>query len=54
MYYYRIDDGTVATLGEAREIVIRLGESTKDGIIRASFATKVGDDPRLKTFAARD
>jgi hypothetical protein len=53
MYYYKIDAAIVAMLGDARDVAVRVTESTKDGTIRTSFASRVSDDPRLKAFAAR-
>jgi len=53
MYYYKIDAAVVGLLGDARDIAVRVAESTKDGVVRTSFASRVSDDPRLKEFAAR-
>jgi hypothetical protein len=55
MYYYKIDGALLATLGEAHDLAIRVGESTKDGTIRTRFETKVDGDSnsRLREFVAR-
>jgi len=53
MYYYRIDAAVAGALGDARDVAITAGESTKDGTIRTRFAAQVGADARLREFAAR-
>jgi len=52
-WYFKIDPSIVGTLGDARDIALRVAEGTKDGIMRTSFASQVSADPRLKEFAAR-
>jgi len=53
MFYYRIDAAIVAALGDSRDLAVKVGESTKDGTVRTSFASPVGSDTRLREFAAR-
>jgi hypothetical protein len=54
MYYFRVDQALIATLGEAREITVRVTEPTRDGAVKTVFAvTLPGNDARLKDFAAR-
>ena len=53
MYYFKIDAALLATLGDAHDLAIRVGESTKEGTIRTMFTTPVGADARLREFAAR-
>jgi hypothetical protein len=53
MYYFKIDAATVALLGEATNISIRMLEAGKDGTINTLFAAKVAADARFKEFAAR-
>jgi len=52
MYYYKIDQAVVETLGGASTLSIRVTERTKDGTAITVFASSVAD-PRLKEFAAR-
>jgi hypothetical protein len=52
MYYYKIDQALVQTLGAATSLVIRVTEKTKDGTTITVFASSVVD-PRLKEFATR-
>jgi hypothetical protein len=53
MYYFRIDPASVAKLGEARSLSIRVLEVGKDSPVETLFATEVAADSRLKDFAAR-
>lgn len=53
MYYYKIDAAIVGALGDSRDLAVKVGESTKDGTIRTSFASQVSADSRLREFAAR-
>ena len=52
MYYYKVDQALVDTLGGASTLAIRVTERTKDGTTITVFASSVVD-PRLKEFAAR-
>lgn len=52
MYYYKVDQALVETLGAATLLSIRVTERTKDGTTITVFASSVVD-PRLKDFAAR-
>jgi len=49
----RDDAAIVAALGDSRDLAVKVGESTKDGTVRTSFASPVGSDTRLREFAAR-
>ena len=53
MYYYKVDASIIATVTDARDLAVRVAESTKDGTIRTRFAAQVAGDERLKEFAAR-
>jgi hypothetical protein len=53
MYYYRIDQSIATKLGEARDLSVRVTEPTRDGPVKTIFAAPIGDDARLKDFAAR-
>lgn len=53
MYYYRIEADVVAQLGEATSIRIQTVETTKSGPLRTNYSFDVGQDPRLRAFAAR-
>lgn len=53
MYYYKVDAAVMATVTGARELTVRVAESTKDGVVRTRFATQVDADSALKEFAAR-
>jgi hypothetical protein len=52
MFYYKIDAALLAQLGDARDVSLRVLESTKDGAVKNVFSAKVGDDPRFREFAA--
>jgi hypothetical protein len=52
MFYYKIDAGVVDTLAAANTLLVRVGETTKDGTRITVFASSVADT-RLKDFAAR-
>lgn len=54
MYYFPADPSMIATLGEAKEISVRVTEPTRDGPVKTVFAVtlEVGD-ARLRDFAAR-
>jgi len=54
MYYYKIDAGVVEALRDAHDLAVRVAEPVRDGTVRTLFATPVGDDPRLRDFAARN
>jgi hypothetical protein len=53
LYYFRADDALMARLAAAQTIAIHSVEPAKNGTIATEYALKVGDDPRLKEFAAR-
>jgi hypothetical protein len=54
MYYYRVDQALIGTLGEARTISVRVTEPTRDGTVKTVFAvTLEANDARLRDFAAR-
>ena len=53
MYYYRIESDVVDLLGEASSIRIQTVENTKAGPQRTNYSIDLGQDPRLKAFAAR-
>jgi hypothetical protein len=53
MYYYKVDAAVMATVTGARDLTVRVAESTKDGVVRTRFATPVDADSALKEFAAR-
>jgi hypothetical protein len=53
MYYFKVDKDLITRLGTARSLTIHMTEPTKGGPVEAQFAAAVGDDPRLKEFAAR-
>jgi hypothetical protein len=52
-FYYRLDSAAVARLGEARTLRIQVTEDTKSGPLRTAYLLELGDDPRLREFAAR-
>ena len=51
-YYFRIDAATIQTLGQANDITVQVTEDTRNGPVESRFSLKVGDDPRLRAFAA--
>jgi hypothetical protein len=54
MYYYRVDQALIGTLGEASTISVRVTEPTRDGTVRTVFAVTLDPtDTRLRDFAAR-
>ena len=53
-YYYKIDAGVVEALRDAHDLAVRVSEPARDGTVRTLFTTPVGDDPRLREFAARN
>lgn len=52
MFYYRIDAAAVATLGNARHVLVDIFEATKNGAAKIEFAAKI-EDARLREFANR-
>jgi hypothetical protein len=52
MFYYRIDDATIAQLGEARSIRLQVTENIASGPLTTVFSAPLADDPRLRDFAA--
>jgi hypothetical protein len=52
MYYFRIDAAIIQTIGQANEVAVLVTEDTRNGPVESNFSLKVGDDPRLKDFAA--
>jgi hypothetical protein len=53
LYYFKADGALLARLGGAQNIVIHMMEPAKKGPVEVQFALAVGQDPRLKEFAAR-
>jgi hypothetical protein len=53
MFYYRVDHDVIARLGAANSIRIQTVENTKAGPIKTNYSIDIGQDPRLKDFAAR-
>lgn len=53
MYYFKVDDAVIASLGKAQSLAVRVSESTQNGPVEALFTLRVGTDPRLQEFAAR-
>jgi hypothetical protein len=53
MYYFKVDESVIARLGEATDVTVRVVEASKNGPIRALFAVKITEDPRLRNFASR-
>ena len=54
MYYYRVDETLIGTLGGAQSISVRVTEPTRDGTVKTVFAvTLEASDARLRDFAAR-
>ncbi len=51
-YYFRIDAATIQTLGQANDVTVQVTEDTRNGPLESRFTLKVGDDPRLRDFAA--
>lgn len=52
-YYFRIDSATVEKLGAARTVSIGVAEQSREGSTEARYTAQIGDDPRLREFAAR-
>jgi hypothetical protein len=52
MYYFRIDAAMVQTIGQANEVAVQVTEETRNGPVESRFTLKVGQDPRLREFAA--
>jgi hypothetical protein len=52
-YYFKADGDLIARLGNAQSILIHMMEPAKKGTVEAQFALAVGQDTRLKEFAAR-
>ena len=52
MYYFRIDAAMIQTIGQANEISVLVTEDTRNGPVESRFTLKVGQDPRLRDFAA--
>jgi hypothetical protein len=53
MFYYRVDPDVIARLGAANSIRIQTVEDTKAGPLRTNYSIDLGQDPRLRAFAAR-
>jgi hypothetical protein len=53
MLYYRIGPDTVARLGEATELRIRVTEETRSGPLQTEYSLQPGNDPRLRAFSSR-
>ncbi|HEY6124722.1 MAG TPA: hypothetical protein VIV63_08730 [Steroidobacteraceae bacterium] len=53
MYYFKVDETVIARLGEATDVNVRVVEAGKNGPIKALFAVKIAEDPRLRDFATR-
>ena len=53
IYYFRTDDDTIARLGNAAKISVRITETTRDGTIESEFLAQATEDARLKEFASR-
>jgi hypothetical protein len=53
MYYYRLDAGLLAQLGEARNLRVEIMEDTRTGPRKVEYYADVGDDSRLREFADR-
>jgi len=53
MFYYRVEHDVIAQLAEAGSIRIQTVENTKAGPARTNYSIDIGQDPRLKAFAAR-
>jgi len=52
VYYFRLDPAIVEALGKASEVAVRVTEDTRNGPVESRFTLKLGDDPRLRDFAA--
>ncbi|HET9864277.1 MAG TPA: hypothetical protein VFP37_12590 [Steroidobacteraceae bacterium] len=52
-FYYRIDAQLVEKLGAARTLVVQVTEPTRTGPLSTEYSLQVGQDPRLREFAAR-
>lgn len=52
MFYYRIDDATIATLGEARSIKVQITENVASGPLTTDYSSQLAGDTRLQDFAA--
>ena len=48
-----MEHDVIAQLGEARSILIQTTENTRAGPLRTNYSIDIGDDPRLREFAAR-
>jgi len=53
MFYYRVEHDVIAQLAEAGSIRIQTVENTKAGPARTNYSIDIGQDPRLREFAAR-
>ena len=53
MFYYRVEHDVIAQLGEAHSIRIQTVENTKAGEVKTNYSIDIGEDPRLRAFAAR-
>jgi hypothetical protein len=51
MYYFHLDDATLALLGAARALKIEVQESTETGTRKLEYVAQIETDPRLREFA---
>jgi hypothetical protein len=52
-FYFRIDAGIVARLGDAHSVGVELTEDTRNGRVTAQYLAQLADDPRLRAFSSR-
>ena len=53
MYYFHLDDDSLARLGEARSLRLEVMESTKEGNRKLEYLAQIEADTRLRDFAGR-
>jgi len=53
MYYFRLDNESLARLGAAHSLEFDVQEQTKEGMRRLEYKTQLEADPRLGAFVAR-
>jgi len=53
MFYFRAGADTIAKLGQAGSIAVRITEPTRDGPVETEFLAQPTEDERLRKFASR-
>ena len=53
MFYFRTGADTIARLGQASSITVRVTETTRDGPAETEYLAQTTEDARLREFASR-